>query len=135
MAGLIALLALSVAGRVLRWPVRRVGLVLGLAWGVIVLAHALLPPDHALRQMIGGGLAGWVGLGVVTALVLAYRQGLRWIRARAPAPPQPDSPPVADVGVMAEKSCLLLRSDKNIPRGSGGVKPSALPFPPQTEFR
>lgn len=93
MAGLFLLGLIVVLGWVLRAPGRLVLAVLGLLWAAFTLVHLLFPaPGHPLPALVGGSLAGWVGLGAVAAVVLAYRWALARLRARAAAPAQPTAP-------------------------------------------
>ena len=65
---------------------------LGLLWLAVISLHVVLPDGHSLRLATGGAPQGWVALGLLAALVLAYRVVLRRLRARvvpvaaAPAP-------------------------------------------------
>ena len=60
---------------------------LALLWAAVVGLHLALPEGHPLRVATGGDPQGWVALGIFAALALAYRAGLRRIRARvAPVP-------------------------------------------------
>lgn len=85
MAGLILIGGLIGLGIWLKAPRGLVSGAVALIWAAIVAAH-LLAPGSALAVMIGGSLAGWIGLGVVAALVMAYRALLMRLRARAVAP-------------------------------------------------
>ncbi|MGD9919263.1 MAG: ThiF family adenylyltransferase [Paenirhodobacter sp.] len=87
MTGLVLLAALLALGLALRAPGRIVLSMLGLLWAGIVLVHLLLPEGNPLRATLGGSLTGWLALGVVAVLVLAYRAMLRALRARAITPP------------------------------------------------
>ncbi len=70
----------------------RIGLTV-LVFAVILVAHALLPPDNPLPVVFGGTFAGWATLAGAVALVALYVRGLAWLRARAgaeaPAEPAP----------------------------------------------
>lgn len=99
MAGLILIGGLVGLGLWLKAPR---GLVLGavaLIWAGIVLAHLALP-GSGLATAIGGTAAGWIGLGVVVALVLAYRAVLQRLRARAVVPVS--APQQAEPGAFSE---------------------------------
>jgi molybdopterin/thiamine biosynthesis adenylyltransferase len=70
-------------GSLLKAPVRlRFGMIFGL-WLAVVLAHAVLPLGNPLLQSTGGDLRVWLSVGVVAAIVLAYRQLIAALRARA----------------------------------------------------
>ena len=75
-------------GWVLNVPKRqRWAVILGL-WAVVLLISAALPADNPLRQAIGGDARVWAALGVVFAVIAAYRAGLQRLRARAAPPPE-----------------------------------------------
>jgi len=84
---MILVLAMAAAlwgiGALMKAPIRlRLGM-LGLLWLAIVLVQVTLPDGHPLREATGGAPQGWVALGVLAGLVLAYRSGLGWLRSRA----------------------------------------------------
>ncbi|MBZ4022728.1 molybdopterin biosynthesis protein [Rhodobacter sp. TJ_12] len=111
MTGLFLLFLLSALGLALKVPRRLIWGILAVVWAAFVAAHALFAdPTHPLRSMIGGSLAGWVGLGVVAAIVLAYRWGLSKLRARAaqPAPQKPQAP-FSDAELNRYARHILLR--------------------------
>lgn len=56
---------------------------IGFLWLGVVLMHLVLPEGQALRVATGGRAAPWLMLGGFVALILAYRQGLRWLRGKA----------------------------------------------------
>ncbi|MBA4350078.1 MAG: molybdopterin biosynthesis protein [Rhodobacter sp.] len=65
---------------------------LALLWAAVVGLHLALPDGHPLRMATGGAAQGWVALGVLAGLALAYRAGLRRLRAKvAPASAQAPS--------------------------------------------
>lgn len=78
-------------GALMKTPLRLRLWMLAALWGGVVLGHLVLPDGHPLRQVTGDAPQGWVALGIVAALVLAYRTGLRRLRAKA----QPVAAPVA----------------------------------------
>ena len=97
MTGLILLAVIAALGWKLRAPAGLVWGTLAILWGAFVLVHWLFPdPAHPLPALIGGTLPGWVGLGVVAALVQAYRWGLARLRARAVTPDAPAPEPSVD---------------------------------------
>ncbi|MEQ9259540.1 MAG: HesA/MoeB/ThiF family protein [Roseovarius sp.] len=61
----------------LRWGM------IGMLWAGVVLLHLILPDGHPLRMATGESAALWLMVGGFAALVLAYRWGLRKLRARA----------------------------------------------------
>ena len=89
MTVLALIAALAGIGLVLKLPGRVVLGLVALVWAATVLAHAVLPPDHALPRALGGDLRGWVLPGLLGALILGYRAFLRAARARAAAAAAP----------------------------------------------
>lgn len=73
------------------------------AWMVAVLVGAamgiqlILPAGHPLRLATGGDVRNWVVVVGILALLLIYREGLHWMRARAhgPAAAEESAPPEA----------------------------------------
>ncbi|GKY90239.1 HesA/MoeB/ThiF family protein [Sinisalibacter aestuarii] len=91
---LLAIAAIWGPGSWLRLPLAlRWGLT-ALLFAVILIAHAALPPGHALPALFGGNFAGWATLAGVVVLVALYIRALGWLRARAkdPAPAVPAAP-------------------------------------------
>jgi molybdopterin/thiamine biosynthesis adenylyltransferase len=68
--------------RITRLPRRIVVTVLLLVWGA-TLGLQLLVPDSRIAMLMGGSAAGWLILGALVGIVLAYRGMLRRLRARA----------------------------------------------------
>lgn len=66
-------------------PVRARLVMLLLLYMAVLLVQVALPEVHPLRVGTGGSAAPWLMLGGAVALVLAYREGLRRLRARAEA--------------------------------------------------
>ncbi|MBC7141270.1 MAG: molybdopterin-synthase adenylyltransferase MoeB [Rhodobacteraceae bacterium] len=79
-------LALVALGIVLRLPGRVMAIMLATLWAGALLAHLTLPEGHALLRALGGDARAWGVLGIVVALVLAYRAGLGRLKARAAVP-------------------------------------------------
>ncbi|WP_372884631.1 ThiF family adenylyltransferase [Shimia sp.] len=79
-AMLYGLGALMGAPRRARWSMI---LILYLA---VVLAQAVLPAGNPIRAMTGDSLALWLLVGGFAAIVLVYRAGLQWLKARAQMP-------------------------------------------------
>ena len=93
-------LVLAVALWVLGWALATPKLLrwgaVAMLWAGAVLVHLTLPDDAALRASIGGDARTWGAVGVVAALLLAYRAGLAALRRlAAPLPPAPPSGPFA----------------------------------------
>lgn len=72
--------------RRLRWGM------IGMLWLAVLSLHLVLPEGHALRMATGESPALWLMLGGAAALVLIYRAGLRYLRARA-VEKEPVTPP------------------------------------------
>lgn len=66
-------------------PVRARLVMLLVLYMAVLLVQVALPEAHPLRVGTGGSAAPWLMLGGAVALVLAYREGLRLLRARAEA--------------------------------------------------
>lgn len=110
MTGLILLAVIAALGWKLRAPAGLVWGTLALLWGAFVLVHGLFPdPGHPLPALIGGSLPGWIGLGVVAALVQAYRGALARLRARAVVPEAPAEGPFSKAELDRYSRHLLLR--------------------------
>ncbi|SDO27855.1 Molybdopterin or thiamine biosynthesis adenylyltransferase [Lutimaribacter pacificus] len=87
---LILAAALWGVGMALGTPRRMRWAMIGLLWLGVVLLHLLLPAGNPLRLATGESAAPWLLLGGGVALVLAYRQGLRHLRARAVGAQSPE---------------------------------------------
>jgi molybdopterin/thiamine biosynthesis adenylyltransferase len=85
-AGILAL------GLFLRVPARMIWLMLAVLWLAVMVAVVLLPEQSPLARSIGGSWQSWAVLGGGALLVLAYRRGLRALRARARPLPAPVGP-------------------------------------------
>ncbi|TKD26329.1 HesA/MoeB/ThiF family protein [Rhodobacter capsulatus] len=110
MTGLILLAVIAALGWKLRAPAGLVWGTLAILWGAFVLVHLLFPgPGHPLPALIGGSLPGWIGLGVVAALVQAYRWGLARLRARAVTPDAPAEGPFSRAELGRYSRHMLLR--------------------------
>lgn len=79
---------------------RRLALLAGL-WIGGIAAHLLLPPDHAVRQALGGDARVWLVLGGVIALIAVYFRGVGWLRARARPVAEAAAEPVPAVSQTA----------------------------------
>ena len=107
-------LVLAVALWVLGWALATPKLLrwgaIAMLWAGAVLVHLTLPDDAALRASIGGDARTWGAVGVVAALLLAYRAGLAALRSRAaPLPPAPPSGPFAAGEIARYSRHILLR--------------------------
>lgn len=107
---LIMAAALWGMGVVMNVPVRVRAVMLCLLWLAVVLMHLTLPEGHSLRAGTGGSAAPWLLLGGFVALVLAYRAGLGWLRARAvPEAPQGPAPTFTDTELNRYARHIVLR--------------------------
>ena len=104
-------------GRAMKAPVRlRMGLI-GVLYVAVVLANLVLPPEAGLRQATGGDVRAWLALGVVGALIFAYRAGLRRLRSRHAArhaaqraqPNDAAAPPLREAEVERYARHIMLR--------------------------
>lgn len=87
MTGFLLLLVIAATGWRRRASRRRLGKTLAVLWALFTGVHLVFwGRPNALTQLIGGDPVAWLGLGAVAALVLAYRAGLGWLRARAVEP-------------------------------------------------
>lgn len=77
--------ALWGVGWLMNAPVRARLVMLLVLYVAVLAVQVALPETHPLRVNTGGSTAPWLILGGVVVLVLAYREGLRWLRARAEA--------------------------------------------------
>ena len=68
---------LFILGKVLRVPMRLIGMTIGMLWGAIVLAHLALPADNPLPRVFGGSLQSWLVLGGAGGVVFGYRRLLK----------------------------------------------------------
>lgn len=106
--GLVLAMAMALWGMgvVMKAPIRVRAVMLGALWAAVVLVHLVLPEGHVLRLNTGGSVVPWLMLGGIVALVLAYRAGLRWLRARAV--------PVAEAAPQTFKETELNRYARHI---------------------
>lgn len=70
-------------GMLLGTPYRHRGAMIGLLFVAVVLIQLTLPAENPLRVATGGSAAPWLMLAGAVAIVLVYRQGLRWLKAKA----------------------------------------------------
>lgn len=138
MTVLLVSAALTALLLLMKVPGRVVLLALAVMWAATVLAHALLPPDHSLPRALGGDLRAWGFLGILTAVVLAYRVGFRKLKAKArplpaAAPQGPFTPAELDryarhivlheIGGMGQRR---MKEAKVLVVGAGGLGSPAL---------
>ena len=84
--GLWGLGAAVGAPRQARW------LMIALLYVGVLMIEVGLPEGSPPREMFGGSAGPWVIGGVLAAVVLAYREGLRRLRERVPRPEAPAAP-------------------------------------------
>ena len=82
---LIVAAAIWGLGSYLRTPVQARGLMLALLYVAVLFAQVALPDGHPLREQLGGSPGQWLVFGAMVAAILAYRQVLGRVRARARA--------------------------------------------------
>jgi molybdopterin/thiamine biosynthesis adenylyltransferase len=75
-------LGLMLLGWLFRLPGRIIALGMACLWLGILGAH-LVAPESAIAGWIGGSARGWLVVGALAALILAYRAVLGWLRGRA----------------------------------------------------
>jgi len=80
--GLVA--GFLVLGWLLSWPGRVTGAGLALIWLGAILASGLLPATNPVRQAVGGDWRAWALPLLLVGVALAYRVGLRRLRAHVP---------------------------------------------------
>lgn len=92
MAGFLLLLAIVVTGWRRKASRRSLGTTLVVLWALFTGLHLIFwGHPNALTRLIGGDPIAWLGLGAAGGVVLAYRAGLGWLRARAIEPETPQS--------------------------------------------
>ncbi|THH35238.1 molybdopterin-synthase adenylyltransferase MoeB [Aliishimia ponticola] len=72
-------------GALMKAPFQARALMVGLLYVGVLALHVILPEGHPLRDATGGSPALWLLIGGVVAVLLAYREGLKRLRARADA--------------------------------------------------
>jgi molybdopterin/thiamine biosynthesis adenylyltransferase len=74
-------------------PQTRRWVLIGILMSAVLLAHAVLPPDHALPLALGGSFPGWASFVGALVVVALYARGLTALKARAkPVEQAPDGP-------------------------------------------
>ncbi len=66
---------------------------IGVLIAAVIVEQLVLPDGHPLREATGGEPELWLLILGFGAVVVAYRAGLRWLRARAEAPVVPAAVP------------------------------------------
>ncbi len=75
-------------------PLRLV--MIGILWLAVIVLHLLLPDGHGFRMATGESAALWLMLGGFAGLVLVYRAGLLWLKAKAAPPDSPQKGTFSD---------------------------------------
>ena len=70
-------------GALMKVPRRQRLILIAVLWALVVIEHLVLPEGHPLRLATGGSAQVWLSLGLVAALIAAYRAGLGRLRQRA----------------------------------------------------
>ena len=115
MMGLVLALAglLWGIGAMMKAPYSARWSMIGVLYVAVLGMQLVLPEANPLRQGTGGSLAMWLMIGGAVALVLSYRQGLRWLRKRVPAPDQspgqPGDAPFSDTELNRYARHIVLR--------------------------
>ena len=86
-------------GAALKIPRQARWLAIALLYVVVLMIEIGLPRGFALRELFGPSAGPWVLGGILAALVVIYREGLRRVRARVPAA---EPPPAPAPGAMGE---------------------------------
>ncbi len=135
-------LTIWLIGRKMNAPTQARWLMIGILYVVVLAIQIALPAGNPLRQATGESPALWLILGGAAALVVAYRAGLRRLRARVQDPPpvqnsSAQAGPFSDVEldryarhiVMREIGGLgqkRLKESKVLVIGAGGLGSPAL---------
>lgn len=92
MIGLLGFLGLWGLGLWRGWGRR--WLVLAVVWwGLLIVAHLPSQVENPMAEVLGGSFPAWLVFGLLAALVLTYREGLRALRRRQVAAPAPVATP------------------------------------------
>ncbi|CUH83014.1 HesA/MoeB/ThiF family protein [Thalassovita mediterranea] len=113
-----------------------------LLWAAVVLLNLTLPMGHPLRIATGGSAALWLLVAGGVALIVLYRLGLNWLRARVRVEPEAEAKPkptfsetelnryarhivMREVGGIGQKR---LKNAKVLVIGAGGLGSPALMY-------
>lgn len=81
MIGLLGFVGLWGLGRWRGWGQRWLLLAAGW-WGLLIVAHLPFQGESPMARVLGGSFPAWLVFGLLAALALAYREGLRALRRR-----------------------------------------------------
>lgn len=70
-------------GKLLGTPHRQRWVMIGLLFVAVLLIQLTLPAENPLRVATGGSAAPWLMLAGAVVIILVYRQGLWWLKAKA----------------------------------------------------
>ncbi len=87
-------------GAAMNVPQRARWLMLGLLYVAVLALHLILPLGHPLRMATGESPAFWLLLGSGVALILAYREVLKRLRAKALS--EPEAKPALKPGAFSQ---------------------------------
>lgn len=125
-------------GVLMKVPRRQRLILIALLWALVVAEHLVLPDGHPLRLATGGSAQVWLSLGLVAAVIAAYRAGLGRLRQRAvpePVGPAPQAFRPAELDRYARHILLReiggpgqrrLKDAKVLVIGAGGLGAPAL---------
>lgn len=90
-------------------PHSRRWVLIGILMAAVLLAHAVLPPGHALPEALGGSFTGWASFFGALAVIAVYARGLAVLRARAKAPEAAPEGPFTDTELDRYARHIVLR--------------------------
>ena len=96
-------------GMVLRVPISRRMVPIGILLALVLLAHLVLPPEHPLVLRIGGTFSGWAIFFAAIALIWGYMRGVAALKARAPEVKAAEEGPFSDTELDRYARHIVLR--------------------------
>ena len=109
---LVAVMAAALwgLGHVLRVPIGRRVLMIGILFVAVLMIQITLPDGHALREATGGSAGEWLVLGGLAAGVWLYARGLKSLKSRIRPENRPKDTP-ADPAIELERNArhIVLR--------------------------
>ena len=106
---LIALAAIWGLGYLFEQPLARRWFLTFLLLGMVLLAHAILPPEHPIPALFGGTFASWATLVGALALIAGYMRLVRAAKSRARPAPEKASGPFSDSELDRYARHIVLR--------------------------